>query len=263
MTKYERIAGELRVQIQAGDLRPGQQLPAQTTLAEHYRVSVPTIQQAVGLLETEGLIDSVHGVGTYVRAPRRQVRRTADRYRWEKRRALSPHDDRSTTGSIEYDTGLVMSDLEFDVTYETTDANADLAQAFDIKIGTKLLRRTYRTRIKSERVAVSLINSYLEHDTVAKNPRLLDAANEPWPGGTFHQLRTVGVEIDYIVDEITSRPPKNDELEILGIGAGVAILNLRKTSIDTAGRVAELSDVVMPGDRTIMTYKTRLDPWPR
>jgi len=42
----------------------------------------------------------------------------------------------------------------------------------------------------------------------------------------------------------------------------VAVLALRKSSIDTQGRVVEISDVIMPGDRTVMTYQTRLEPWP-
>jgi GntR family transcriptional regulator len=262
MAKYERIADELRHQIRVGELAAGSQVPTQTSLAEHYRVSLPTIQQALSVLETEGLIDSKHGIGTYVRAPRRQVRRTTDRYQWEKQRALRPDDERRNTGSIEYDTGLVMDDLEFDAKYETVNADADLAQAFDVPLATKLLKRTYRTRIRSEGVAVSLISSYLVYDLVAVNPDLLDASNEPWPGGTFHQLKTINVEIEEITDEITARPPQGEELEILGIGQGVAVLVLRKTSVDTTNRVVEISDVIMPGDRTIMTYKTHLDPWP-
>jgi len=96
----------------------------------------------------------------------------------------------------------------------------------------------------------------------AANPELLDANNEPWPGGTHHQLRTIGIEIDRIVDEITARPPQGDEIERLGIRHGVAVLVLRKTSIDTTGRVVEVSDVTMPGDRTVMVYETQLERWP-
>ncbi len=67
--KYERIANDLRQQIRSQQLAPGEQMPAQIELAERYRVSLPTIQQALGVLQAEGLIDAVHGIGTYVRAP--------------------------------------------------------------------------------------------------------------------------------------------------------------------------------------------------
>jgi len=260
--KYERIAADLRQQIRSQQLAPGQQVPAQTTLAEQYRVSLPTVQQALGVLQAEGLIDAIHGIGTYVRAPRQRVRRTTDRYQWEKARALDPLEDRSQTGSIEYDTGLTMQDLDFHAKYRTENADPDLARAFGVEPDTKLLHRIYHTLVRSEGVAVSLIDSYLVHDVAAANPDLLDAANEPWPGGTHHQLRTIGVEIDRIVDEITARPPQGDETERLGIGSGVAVLVLRKTSIDIRGQVVEISSVIMPGDRTVMTYQTQLDRWP-
>ncbi len=260
--KYERIADDLRQQIRSQKLTPGQQMPAQTALAEQYRVSLPTVQQALSVLEAEGLIDSVHGIGTYVRVPRRRVRRTAERYQWEKTRALQPQEQRGQTGSIEYDTGLSMGDLDFHSEYRTEDATAELAAALGVEPGTKLLHRIYRTMVRDERVAVSLIDSYLVYDMAAANPDLLDSANEPWPGGTHHQLRTIGIEIDRVVDEITARPPQGDETELLGIGPGVAVLVLRQTSIDTENRVVAISNVIMPGDRTIMTYETHLEPWP-
>ncbi len=37
--------------------------------------------------------------------------------------------------------------------------------------------------------------SWLVYDLVASNPDLLDPSNEPWPGGTQHQLSTVGIEL--------------------------------------------------------------------
>src|SRR5260370_13893621 len=96
--KYERIADELRTKIHSGELPPGTQMPAQTVLAEDYRVSLPTVQQAIGVLEAEGLIDALHGVGTYVRARKQPVRRRPDRYQWEKNQAAASLDERSATG---------------------------------------------------------------------------------------------------------------------------------------------------------------------
>ena len=96
----------------------------------------------------------------------------------------------------------------------------------------------------------------------SRNPELLDAANEPWPGGTQHQLWTVGIELGAIRDEITARPPRVDEAEALGIDTeGVAVFELTKTSVDVTGQVVEVSYVVLPGDRTVFDYTTRLQRW--
>jgi GntR family transcriptional regulator len=260
--KYERIADDLRRQILRGDLPPGEQMQAQSELAEKYRVSLPTVQQALGVLEAEGLIDAIHGIGTYVRANKQPLRRKADRYQWEKNRAIQSLDERSKTGGTEHDTGLTVDGLDFYAHYSIEEAEHDLAESFGVEPGTRLLHRHYQTSIRSERVVISMSDSYLLYDVVAANPDLISADNEPWPGGTHHQLRTIGIEIDRVTDEVSARPPRGEETELLGIKTGVAVLTLRKTSYDTTGRVIEVANAIMPGDRTILTYETKLDRWP-
>jgi GntR family transcriptional regulator len=89
----------------------------------------------------------------------------------------------------------------------------------------------------------------------------LDAANEPWPGGTQSQLNTVGIEVDHIIDELTARPPYADESTKLDLEPGVAVIVLWKTSVDITGRVVEVSEVILPGDRTQIEYTTQLKRW--
>ena len=259
--KYESIAADLRQKIHTGVLAPGEQLPSQEDLAERYRVSVGPVRQAIDVLRVEGLIDTRQGTGTYVRPARQRVARKTDRYQWEKDRVRLPLAERSQTGATEHDTGLSIDDLDFHAEYHTSTANEDLAAVFRIAPGTKLLHRIYRTRIRIEGIALTLIDSYLVYEVAAENPLLLSADCEPWPGGTQSQLYTIGIEVDHIIDEVTARPPQPDEAEALGIGPGVSVLVLRKTSVDTDGRVVEVSDVVMPGDRTVMSYCTQLERW--
>jgi GntR family transcriptional regulator len=143
----------------------------------------------------------------------------------------------------------------------TIDAPPEVAARFNVDSGTQLLKRVYRTRAKSEVAPLSLVTSYLLLDHVSTNPELLEAANEPWPGGTQSQLFTVGIEVDRIDDEITARPPYADESAALDLEPGVAVLVLWKTSVDVTGRVVEVSEVILPGDRTKIVYSTQLERW--
>ena len=168
---------------------------------------------------------------------------------------------RSKEGATEYDTGRQMSELAFTAEYVDAQADTDLADVFGVDVGTALLERRYRTRTEDEDAPLALVRSWLLREIAAKNPDLLDAANEPWPGGTQHQLLTVGIEVDRITDRVIARPPSPDEAAELDIDPGVAVLALRKTSIDTKGDVAEVSDIVLPGDRTELVYTTVLERW--
>jgi len=259
--KYERIATDLRKRIQAGELRPGDQLPSEQALRGDYKVSLPVVRQALDLLESEGLVDRVHGRGTYVRSPRQRLRRTPERYQWEKDRVRLSETQRRRTGATERDTGLTMSDLNFHAEFHVVPAGEELAKLFGVPVGAKLLQRIYRTSSKREDTPLSVIHSYLVYDTVAENPALLNASNEPWPGGTQHQLYTIGIELDRIVDHITARPPSAEEVEALNLPPGVAVFVLRKVSVDTNDCVVEVSDVVIPGDRTEFVYTTKLNRW--
>jgi DNA-binding GntR family transcriptional regulator len=67
--QYRKIAADLRVDITAGVLRPGDALPSEATLMDRYQVARGTARQALAELEGAGLVESVHGKGRYVRQP--------------------------------------------------------------------------------------------------------------------------------------------------------------------------------------------------
>ena len=63
---YVRIADSVRQEITAGRLQPGQPVPSITTLSQEYGVARQTAAKALRLLESEGLVYRVPGLGYYV-----------------------------------------------------------------------------------------------------------------------------------------------------------------------------------------------------
>ncbi|NUP14842.1 MAG: UTRA domain-containing protein [Streptomyces sp.] len=192
---------------------------------------------------------------------RTPIRRDNHRHQWEKDRARRPLGTRAATGATEHETGLEPRDLVFHARYREIPAPPHLADAFAVPEGTVLLQRTYRTRCSAETAPFSLVTSYLVRDMIAANPDLLDAAGEPWPGGTQHQLHTVGIELDRVEERITARPPTPEEARELELPPGAPVLLLRKTSYDTDGRVVDVSEATLPGDRTELVFTTPLERW--
>ncbi|MCQ4084520.1 GntR family transcriptional regulator [Streptomyces sp. RB6PN25] len=259
--RYEAIADALREQIRTGRLSPGDRLPTEAALVKRYKVSLPTVRQALGVLQAEGLVVKSHGRGNFVRKPRTKVVRSNGRHQWEKDRARAPREEREATGATEYDTGLTVNDLVFSAEYREAKATEELAAALDVPIGTRLLERTYRTRCREEEAPFNVVRSHLVYDLIAANPDLLDEANEPWPGGTQSQLYTVGIEVGRVEEHVTARPPTVEEVEELGLTAGVSVMVLRKMSMDTTGRVVDVTEVTLPGDRTELVFTTPLARW--
>ena len=63
---YIRLANLLREQIADGTLQPGQPTPSVTTLTQQHGVARQTAAKALRLLEAEGLVTRIPGLGYYV-----------------------------------------------------------------------------------------------------------------------------------------------------------------------------------------------------
>jgi len=67
---YRQIADALREKISAGELKPGDALPTESSLQEEFNVSRVTVRQALKLLTEEQIVESIQGSGTYVKEER-------------------------------------------------------------------------------------------------------------------------------------------------------------------------------------------------
>lgn len=65
---YEQIAAQIKGMILGGELHEGDSLPSMRALAQDLRISVITTKRAYEILESEGLIQSFTGRGSFVSA---------------------------------------------------------------------------------------------------------------------------------------------------------------------------------------------------
>ncbi|MFJ6302193.1 GntR family transcriptional regulator [Pseudarthrobacter oxydans] len=65
---YFQVANAIRAAVESRSLPPGAAVGSEQQLAKDFRVSIPTIRKAIGLLESEGIVVRKRGVGTYVSA---------------------------------------------------------------------------------------------------------------------------------------------------------------------------------------------------
>ncbi|HEX9354372.1 MAG TPA: GntR family transcriptional regulator, partial [Streptosporangiaceae bacterium] len=63
---YRQIADALRRKIDSGQLAPGDQLPTEDELMETYQASRNTVRGAIKQLTIRGVVNTLHGKGTFV-----------------------------------------------------------------------------------------------------------------------------------------------------------------------------------------------------
>lgn len=64
---YLEVANDIAARIESGELRAGQRLRSERQLAEIYGRAYGTIRKAMGVLRERGLIETIHGRGTFVK----------------------------------------------------------------------------------------------------------------------------------------------------------------------------------------------------
>ena len=63
---YRQVADSIMASIKTGACKPGSRLPSERDLAVAYKVSRPTVREAMIALEIRGLVESRHGSGIYI-----------------------------------------------------------------------------------------------------------------------------------------------------------------------------------------------------
>ena len=63
---YIQLMDQVKHQVAAGEIQPGEQLPTVRQLAADLRVNFNTVARAYRLLDEEGIISTQHGRGTFI-----------------------------------------------------------------------------------------------------------------------------------------------------------------------------------------------------
>ncbi|GAB3479589.1 GntR family transcriptional regulator [Amycolatopsis cihanbeyliensis] len=255
------VAANLRAAIQRGEFGPGEPLPTNEELRQTYECGKNTVSAAIQLLKGEGLLTGGGGERVRVRVAPTVIHRSNERYQVEKDLVRASEEERRGGGVAELDSGVQVGALNKNTTtYEVKNPPPDIAKALELSVESYVLHRVYLRQHK-EGEGFSRTLSYIPYYVVKDFPPLLDANNEPWPGGTLHQLYTAGVEVAKIIDHVSARMPTGEEIELFDIPFNVPVMPIRKISYDTTGRAVEVTDMLTPADRLNLTYVTNLELW--
>lgn len=70
MPVYYQLADDLKQQIEAGELKPGDAVPSESQLVSEYGISRVTVRRGLAILLEAGLIETIRGIGNFVAKPK-------------------------------------------------------------------------------------------------------------------------------------------------------------------------------------------------
>lgn len=98
---YDQIYAQIKAQIIAGKLAPGEALPSIRALAKDLRISVITTKRAYEELERDGFLENVPGKGCFVAPQNRELLREAQLRRVEEKLTQAIEEARRGAVSLE------------------------------------------------------------------------------------------------------------------------------------------------------------------
>jgi GntR family transcriptional regulator len=237
--KYRQIADNLREQISAGALRPGDQLPTEPQLATAYGASRSTIRLAVGMLTTNGLVETRQGMGTFVRQPAAPltVLLTREEDWQDDDTALQPAGERTHRPM----TARFLA--------ETANASAEVAAALNITEGARVVVRQSHLHLDAE--PWSLVASYYPMDIAGGTPLEQAGQIEKSASLVLAELghRPVGYR-----DDIYARMPEPTEADFFQLASAVPLTVVSRTAYD-ASRPIRLTLYVYRADQVRLRHE--------
>ncbi|MEU1731359.1 GntR family transcriptional regulator [Streptosporangium sp. NPDC020145] len=223
---HVQIAMDLRAQIMAGTLAPGEKIPSTRALMQQYATSGTAIANAVAILKEEGWVIGQQGKGVTVRDKQMVVVGEAAYFE-------------PAPGGYSYEILRV----------EECHPPKDVAHALGLEQGEQaVLRQRLMLR---DGDPVELCWSYYPLSIVA-GTRLTGRGKIR--GGAPAILAELGFPERELIDRISSRGPTPEEVEHLNIPDGISVLRQFRVVYSDERRPVEVSVLVKPGHRYELQY---------
>ncbi|QXJ20226.1 GntR family transcriptional regulator [Actinomadura graeca] len=224
---YFQVARQLEEAIRTGELPPGARLENELELASRYRLSRPTVRQAIQHLVDQGLLVRRRGVGTQVvRSP---VRRPIE--------LSSLYDDLAAAGAEPRTRVLELGPVP---------ADEEAAGRLGVAPGTEVLRMRRLRSTGGEPLA--LMTNVLPVGLIDITSAHLEEH------GLYETLRDAGVNLRIAHQTIGARAATAAEARLLDERRGTPLLTMTRTAYDDKGAAAEYGCHVYRADRYTFSH---------
>ena len=247
---YLKVLEDLRMRIREGVLEPGARVPSRNAIIAMYRVGETAAKHALAVLATEGLIEARAGSGSYVRKPPGARHLEHDRLHFPG----SPFGVGESAGRAD---GMLVTDspaaryVAWEHYSEHTAPPAHIAGRLG---GAGALVTATRYLMTADGQPVQLAISY-EPSGLTEGTAVALPEQGPYAGrGVIERMRSIGIEVDQVLEEVSVRTCLLAEAAALAMPAGSAVIAIERTHVAGA-RPVETADIVIPADRFRLRYR--------
>jgi GntR family transcriptional regulator len=231
-TRRHAIADDLRNQILTGRFKAGERLPSEAHLAAQYAVSTATLRTALAVLQSEGMVEKIHGKGNFVRRPLRRITYVGG---W---------------GTLDPWTAAE-APLHVTVHSATVQAHGHLTTLLKMPTGSPLVEFSFISHEGESPYGLARI--YIPHDLAPAG--VLDGASSHREAVT--RFSVLSPPPAAIRETVCARPPTPDEASTLRTTSATPVLAITRTATDITGRVVEAALLVFPGDRVDAVFTSQ------
>jgi GntR family transcriptional regulator len=247
---YRKITDDLRRKIESGELEHGIQLPTEDHLMESYRASRNTVRSAIKELTTRGLVDTLHGRGTFVS---QRVSRVVTTLTMDPERGETP-----VYRSLAVASGRSPSVGKPDVAIRR--AGHTVARNLGIPLGADVIIRSQKLYLDDRPWALQ--TSFYPRSLLERAPRLLDTSDIK--DGTVDYMAGCGIRQAGYRDEIEWRLPNGSETAYFDLPADghVQVVEVRRMGFGQDKNRVRLTVTVYRADRNLFAINVGDVPMP-
>ncbi|MGW1695573.1 GntR family transcriptional regulator [Streptomyces sp. NPDC002399] len=235
-SRHHGIADDLRQLITTDGIHPSERLPSEADLADRYKVSTATLRRALAVLQSEGLVEKIHGKGNFARRPPRKILYVGG---W---------------GTLDPWTAAEPA-LRVTVRSTTVQAQAHLTTLLKVPTGSPLAE--FFCVSHEGESPHGLARIYIPRDLAPAG--VLDDGKYPRRDAVT-RFAVLGPPPAAVRETVCARPPTPDESSTLRTSSAAPVLAITRVATDPAGRVVEAALLVFPGDRVDAVFTTHPVP---
>jgi DNA-binding GntR family transcriptional regulator len=249
---YLRVLEDLRSRIRSGLLEPGARIPSRNAIITNYGVGETAAKHALQVLMSEGLIEARPGSGCYVRKAPAAGFLEHDRPQFPGS-PFGVQELAATGGGRPGDaSALITRKLTWEHQTEQVQPPAQVARRLGLR-GRDLVTMT-RYLLSADGEPVQLATSFEAAALTTGTPVALPEQGPLAGRGVIERMRSIGVEVDEVIEEVAVRLSALAEATALAIPPGALVLVIERTH-QAGGRAVECAEIVVPADRYRLRYR--------